>query len=337
MYGAEVAAYEVNQQGGFVVGDKKYLLEIVSYDDQMVAAKSVAGLKSLKDKYGIIVANNNLSGTIMALLEVNEETNVLVGGFARHPDAVKSGNKLFLRHQVSVTVDQGHFAKDAVEYYKPKKVAIISDVSDYGRQVSKAWLEILEESGVEVVAHEWFDQAKETDLRTQLTKIRAKKPDLVFVAAYDEGSAAARNQGWELGIRVPFAFTLGLQTKGFEMIGKERLEGCCRIMQHDMLTPKPRGVSNYNRVYKEIAPERGWPKEPGAYGGNVYEFIWTMIIAMEKSGSLDPHKIREAAPGVFPLPEEHYYIGVKGYQENGEGIMEKYFAVIRDGVLVPEK
>jgi branched-chain amino acid transport system substrate-binding protein len=332
--GAELAAWEVNRQGGFVVGDKKYRLEIVSYDDQMVAAKSVAGLRKLKDKHDIEIAVNNLSGTIMALLEVNEEMGVLLGGFFRHPDATEKGNELVLRHQVPMTEDNRMLAKRAVEHFEPESVAILAGVSDFGRQTAKVYTRVMEELDIEIAAQEWFDQSKETDLRTQLTKIKAADPDLVFVAAYDEGSAAARNQGLELGIDVPYVFTLGMQTKGFELVGEERLEGCARLMQHDMYNPTPRGVANYNRLYKMIAEEEGWPEEPGAYGGNVYEFVWTMILSMEQSGSTMAEKVRETAPDVFPLPEEHNYIGVIGYRENGSGIMDKKFGVFKDGRLV---
>jgi len=48
-----IAAKEINDEGGVVVAGKKYKVTIHSYDDEGVAAKAVAGMQRLKDKYGV--------------------------------------------------------------------------------------------------------------------------------------------------------------------------------------------------------------------------------------------------------------------------------------------
>ena len=84
--GAQVAAWTVNESGGIKIGDKTYNVEIVSYDDEMNPAKTVAGLNKLKDEYDVSVVVSHPSGTVMSLLEFNEELEVLITGFFQLPE-----------------------------------------------------------------------------------------------------------------------------------------------------------------------------------------------------------------------------------------------------------
>ncbi|MFC1908169.1 ABC transporter substrate-binding protein, partial [Chloroflexota bacterium] len=47
LYGCEIWVDEVNAVGGLQIGDDKYLIEIVSYDDEYMATKAVLGAKKL--------------------------------------------------------------------------------------------------------------------------------------------------------------------------------------------------------------------------------------------------------------------------------------------------
>ena len=59
-------------------------MTIQTYDDQGVAAKAVAGMQRLKDKYDVPVIIQNVSGSIMAMLERNEKMGILMIGFFKH-------------------------------------------------------------------------------------------------------------------------------------------------------------------------------------------------------------------------------------------------------------
>src|SRR5512136_1136457 len=78
LHGNLIAAKEINDEGGVVVAGKKYKVTIQSYDDEGVAAKAVAGMQRLKDKYEVPVINQNISGSLMAMLERNEKMGVLL-------------------------------------------------------------------------------------------------------------------------------------------------------------------------------------------------------------------------------------------------------------------
>ena len=136
---------------------KNYRVVIRSYDDEGVAAKAMAGMQRLKDKYGVAVVLQNLSGSLMAMLERNEKMGVLLMGFFKHPDATKRGNKLVLRHQQTINADAMDLARMATKILNAKTYAMISDTGDYGKASVKAYQAAFKELGIKEVANEWLD------------------------------------------------------------------------------------------------------------------------------------------------------------------------------------
>jgi hypothetical protein len=59
---------------------------------------------------------------------------------------------------------------------------------------------------------------------------------------------------------------------------------------------------------------------------------------MQKAGTTtDAFKIRQAVPLVVPLPEKYDSTGLKGFAEDGEGIMSAMIGRYQKGIVVPEK
>ena len=93
LHGAMIAAKEINDEGGVTVAGKKYKVVIQSYDDQGVAAKAVAGMERLKDKYNVPVIIQNISGSLMAMLERNEKMGILLIGFYQNSRGHQEGKQ----------------------------------------------------------------------------------------------------------------------------------------------------------------------------------------------------------------------------------------------------
>ena len=236
-----IAAKEINDEGGVTVAGKKYKIVIQSYDDQGVAAKAVAGMERLKDKYNVPVIIQNISGSVMAMLERNEKMGILLIGFFKIPEATKKGNKLVLRHQQTIDDDAMGLAKETVNILKAKTYAMISDTGDYGKTSVKAYQQAFEKLGIKLVANEWLDRRTQTDFRGQLTKIKAANPDVIMLSAYDEASAGVIKQAHELQIKMPFAVSTGFAATGEKITGPDLIEGYLRrIEYHQCHTPPPR-------------------------------------------------------------------------------------------------
>lgn len=331
LHGAQVAAREANEQGGIEIAGKFYNVEIVSYDDELTPAKSVTGLRKLKDDYDISVVVSHPSATIMSLLEINEELEVIVTGFYTHLEATKLGNKLVLRHTSPLSSQDVVLVKAAAEVWGVKTYAAIGDITDYGKSHIAAIENEFEKYDVKRVGLEWVDP-KETDFRTQLTKIKASNPEIIVVAGYDEVSTGTFIQSRELGITTPFFFTPGLSKLGIETIGLERLDGSGKVLVYSDLSPQPIGVKNYYDLFDKVSGDYGWKEPAAVYGAVGYENVWAILFAMQKAGTIsDPYAIRAAALEVLPLPEEKRSGGILSWDDTGEGVMELNAGLFENG------
>ncbi len=333
LHGAQVAAKQINDEGGLMVNGEKYEVKIRVYDDQASAAKAVAGMQLLKDKYDVPVIIMGLSGPTMACLEKNERLGILVIGFFKHPLATKQGNKLVLRHQQTAVDDAKAIADGAAKVLKAKTYALLSVSDEWGKASAEGYEDALEKLGVKQVASEWLDERTQTDFRGQLTKIKAADPDAIILTAHDEASAGAVIQAHELGIKTPFVLSPGFGDTAMKLAGNEKIEGYLKRIEFTSKTPWPPANARYRN---ELYPAMGFKEKAAAFGINAYSSIWIIAKAMEKAGTTtDALKIRQAVPSVVPLPEKYNTTGVSAFLEDGSGIVTGEMGVFRNGELVP--
>lgn len=335
LHGAQIAAKEINDEGGIAVGGKNFKVVIREYDDEAAAAKAVAGMQMLKDRYNVRVVLKGLSGPAMACLEKNERLGVIVMGFFKAPDATTRGNKLVLRHQQTADDDARDCARAAAKILKAKTYAMISDTSDWGKASARGYEDVFQKLGVKQVASEWFDERTQTDFRGQLTKIRAAKPDVIMLTGHDESSAGVVNQAHELGIKTPFVLTTGFGVTAEKLTGPKLIEGYLKRIEFTSKTPWPPANARYRT---NLFPAMGFKEPAAGFGLNAYASVHIIARAMQKAGTTtDALKIRQAVPSVVPLPEKYNTTGVTAFLENGEGVISGEMGVFRDGKLVPIK
>jgi branched-chain amino acid transport system substrate-binding protein len=333
MHGAMIAAKEINDTGGVVVAGKKYTVNIQTYDDEGVAAKAVAGMQRLKDKYDVSVIIQNLSTSILGMLERNEKMGILLIGFFKHPDATKKGNKLVLRQEQTIDADARELARETVKYLKVKTYAMISDSGDYGKTSAKAYQEAFEKLGVKMVASEWLDQRTQTDFRGQLTKIKASHPDVIMLSTYDEAGAGVIKQAHELQIKTPFAVSTGFQAMGEKLTGPDLIEGYLKPLLFYAQTPPPPAVARYKT---QLYPAMNYKEPVGNYGLACYAVVHEIVLAMQKAGTVsDALKIRQAAPTILPLNEKVDTYGLKAWREDGDGVLSNKVGKYQKGKLLP--
>jgi len=331
--GAEFAAEEINALGGITAAGKKYNLKIESYDDEATPAKAVAGLRQLKDRFDIPVVIANVSGSSMAITEINERLGILWCGFAVFPKITQRGNKLVLRYRGSLKYETELFAKGADEIIKAKTYAVLCDTGDYGRAQRENLMNAMEKRGIKHLGTEWFDMRKETDFRVQITKIKTLNPDTISIIAYDEASGQIVKQCRELGVTVPFIMTTGFQTKGREIAGAKNIEGCINVSGLSNMEPLPEALMNYRRNF-----EKKYGVKAGVYGENNYELVYSIARGMEKAGDVtDAYKIKEGMKAAVPVEKEHWAYGLRGWDDNGDGITLLILGRYKDGKLVDEE
>ena len=143
---------------------------------------------------------------------------ILFSGLASNPDIAKAGDYIF-RTQISdiqVGIDTGNTLwADGI-----RKLATITEATDYAEGVRRTSVAQFEERGGMVVAEERY-ASDVTDFRSQLSKLFEAEPDALHLAPQSEFSAGAIvKQARELGYDGPiYAETISVGTTALEIAG----------------------------------------------------------------------------------------------------------------------
>ena len=190
-----LAVEEINAAGG--INGRE--LEIVFEDSKCAAADSITAYNKLTDVDGVkIILGTTCSGAMLGAAPLAErEAVILLSASATSPDIANAGEYIFRTaiNDLQLGVDIGNTMwVDGV-----RKVATISESTDYAEGARRTSIARFEELGGEVVAAEAY--ATETiDFRSQITKLINEKPDAILLTAQGEISGGTiLKQARELG------------------------------------------------------------------------------------------------------------------------------------------
>lgn len=188
--GARQAADELNAAGG-VLGKK---VVIVERDDVGAPPKAIQNTNELVDnvKVNAMLGGVN-SGNMLAWLHLVQQKKIptispvatatdITGRYAKSPPNYVFRVSMRDRDQIAL------LAAYAARASKNGKVAIIADTTGYGQQGAKDAVEILALHKITPVANEKFGP-KDTDMSSQLNKIKSSGADTLIVYALADSNA----------------------------------------------------------------------------------------------------------------------------------------------------
>ena len=189
-HGFELAIEDINKAGGLL---GKKVIPVVR-DDTGTPPKSIQNMTELIDseKVAVVVGPTN-SGNALAWLHIPQQKKVpVIVPVATATDITKryqneAQNFIFRvsmvdREQVALLLAY------AVKSSKNKKIAFIADSTGFGTQGVKDATEVLALHGLNPVAVEKFGP-KDTDMTSQLAKIRDAGADTVLIYGLADGNA----------------------------------------------------------------------------------------------------------------------------------------------------
>ena len=300
--GVELAVRSVNEKGttgngpGILVGNQRYKLEVVSYDDSADPAKSVAGMRKLAEMYKVPVTLGPF-GTpqVWACQEVNIPLKVLFNGLSASDQSRKKGNPLYIQERVPALYYGDPMAQACIDKGY-KKAAVLTDINEAYQSWGKRFRQKFESLGGQVVSFESIDIKNTTDYHSIMTSMKTKNPDIIFISAYEEPTALATNHALDVGYKGKFLYTSEWGSKAEKIVGLDRVEGSMvQAMTHTFYRKYPnqdkRGFftafwKKYQETFKEDYAQ------PGV---SVYDPALMFFRAMEISGSVtDAYAIRAA-------------------------------------------
>ncbi|MDO8661548.1 MAG: penicillin-binding protein activator [Candidatus Woesearchaeota archaeon] len=178
--GIDLAVSELNIAGG--VQDRS--LEVVYEDDATDPKNGVSATHKLIEQDNVpVILGPWASGVALAVAPIAEQNKVILLAEAIAPAISNAGDYIF-RIQPSA-LDYTDKAADFLANKGFKTAGIIFINNDFGVGLKEAFGKSFVAQGKSIVATEAYDTGTQ-DFRTQLTKIKQKNPEVVFIAGYQE-------------------------------------------------------------------------------------------------------------------------------------------------------
>jgi branched-chain amino acid transport system substrate-binding protein len=325
--GYELCQQVVNAKGGVPVGGKKMTLEIQSQDDaskpdtagQVIDQYNGKGIRLILGPYG--------SATTEAAAAVIERNNQVMAEGAGADDkiftkgykrtfAVLSPAKAYVASMVQAINDLAD--------PKPKTIAFVAADDGFSKTAAAGGIARARELGFEVIAEEYVPNLT-TDVSSALTKIKAKNPDVILMSAHLPEGIALIKQAKELGVS-PKAFgeTVAPPTPDFVKTLAASAEG---VLASSQWTIKTAGSDKYFGTasdYAKTFAAKFDGRQPQYHGAEATAACLAMVLAVEKAGSTDPDKVRDALAAL----DTPSFFGPLKFTDKGQNLT-KQMAVIQ--------
>jgi branched-chain amino acid transport system substrate-binding protein len=285
--GMVFGASEINKKGG-VLGKK---LELLIEDDQSKPDVSAALARKLIDQGAVFILSVSLSPATQQQQTVTME--------AKMPQMTPMNSADYLTTQL----DNPYFWQTGplgstqiatllahAKAKNLKRVAIITDNSDLGQAIGKAFHGSIEKAGIQIVADEVVPLGA-TTATPQMQKIRGANPEAMFVAGVVTATNVLIFKAYrELGLKFPMHASYNLSVPIYMTAAKGLVNGITFVDAYDPDKPQ---VKAFEAAYRK---ETG--KEPVNLNGYGYDGIHLVAEAIKKAGSTDKEKIRQAMQSI---------------------------------------
>jgi branched-chain amino acid transport system substrate-binding protein len=311
---------EINAKGG-VDGRT---IELVHYDTGGKAKEAVNFVKRLikKDRVDVIVGGST-SGTSIAVMPIVEKDEVPFISLAGSIKIVDPVNKWVFK---TPHTDRMAAAKIFEDMKKQgiAKVALISGDGGFDKSGRAQCLALAPDYGIEIVADESYGN-KDTDMTTQLAKIRDTDAQAILNFGFGTGPAIVTKNVRQLGIELPLYQSHGVASKKYIELAGAAAEGvrlpAAALLVADKLSdadPQKAVLVAYKTKYEAAHGD------VSTFGGHAYDGLFMVVEAVQRAGGTDKAKVRDeiektkgfiGTGGVFTMsPEDHLGLGLDAFK-----------------------
>lgn len=287
--GVELAVEEINKAGG--INGKQ--IKLFSYDTASKPEEGKTAATKLATQDGVLVAMGAVASgiSLAAAPEFQRYSIPMVSPSSTNPTVTQQGNQIF-RICYLDDFQGGACAVFASKDLKAKKAAIIQNQDDaYSTGLSDFFEARFKALGGEVVAKESYRKGT-TDFNTQVTNIRGKGAEVVFIPAYYNDVALIAKQLRSQGVTVPLLGGDGWESDLLLPAADGTLEGCY-FGNHYSQEDKAENVQSFVKAYREK-----YGKAPSSLAALGYDVVYFVKAGIEKAGDLDRAKIRDALASI---------------------------------------
>jgi len=291
--GLRMAFDEINAAGG--INGKK--VKLITVDDQgknEEAASAVTRLITQDNVVAIIGEVASSRSKVAAAIAQKYQVPMLTHA-STNPDVTKVGDYIF--RICFIDPFQGLvMAKFANQNLKAKKAAILRDVkSDYSVGLADVFSSEFKKMGGDLVADLSF-QSGDIDFKAQLTQIRSKNPDVIFIPGYYTEVGLIAQQARQLGIKSPLLGGDGWDSSKLNEIGKDAVNGNY-YSNHYTTESTDTAVVDFIKKFKAKYNET-----PDAMAALSYDAAKILAAAIGRAKEVTPKGIRDELAKTTDFP-----------------------------------
>ena len=313
---SEVFAEEINKTGGVMVRscNKKLPIKFVIYDDQSVPSTAVSLFERMAtvDKVDFFVGPDwsSLGGPVPPIAEKNKIP--MVAANIATPAFYDRGLKYFwgTPYPVVPRWSERYFDMLSKMSPKPQTIYFVTQDNPVMKAITEFWSKKAEEQGIKVVALETFPTELK-DFTGLISKIRAAKPDVIYISSFDGASVPLVQQMRQLKVRAMDVHHAMLTGSLSRQVGKD-LDGMT-----GELSWYPGLKGSYAELVDTVLARSNIDMFDYIFTlGRLASYL-TMVQAIEKAGAVDREKVREALyKGTFKSPAGDITFDERGFAPN---------------------
>lgn len=282
--GLKLAVEELNNSGG-LLGKK---VKLITYDDQGKPSEAQTVVQRLiKNDNVVAVIGEVASSNSKAGAPICQQNKIpMITPASTNPEVTAIGDYIFrvcFIDPFQATV----VSKFILNTLKLKRVALLKDVKNaYSTGLADFFEKEFKNMGGEIIEVQSFS-AGDKDFKAQLTSIKAKNPEAIFIPAYYTDVNLISIQAREIGLTVPLIGSDGWESEKLtEGKAKDALEGCYFSTHVSTENPDPKiqeFITKYKAKYNSM---------PDAMAFLAYDAGLILFEAMKKAGTTEPEKVK---------------------------------------------
>ncbi|ACZ18871.1 ABC transporter substrate-binding protein [Thermanaerovibrio acidaminovorans] len=309
-----------HREAGTVLGKKVELVVVDNKSDKVEAANAVKRLVE-KEKVVAIIGTYG-SSLAMAGGEISEKAKIPAVGTSCTNPLVTQGKKYYFRTCFIDPYQGAGAAAFAMRDLKAKNAALLIDVAqDYSVGLASFFEKAFTKGGGKIVAKLSYNSGDQ-DFTAQLTEIKSKNPDVLFIPSYFAEGAIIMKQARDLGAKFHILGGDAMDNPDIVKIGGKAVEGFAYTT-----FPYDPTMKNMNPVAKKFTERwrKEFPgKEPNVNAALGYDTYMLIIDAIKRAGKAEPEAIRNA------LASTKGFLGVTGVTNiNATGDAEKPVGIMQ--------
>jgi len=310
--GAMIAVDDLNKEGNNTIA-------VMTEDNQLDPKLSIVGVRRVNMMKDVLMLGTTGSSVVLAMAPLVADLKIPVVNVGGTSPKIRGAAAGWMFSNTPSMDSEGKQAAIAtIRNLKAKTAAVLYVNNEYGLGGRQMFSKAFEKEGGKIVAAESHEIGS-TDFRTQWAKIKAAKPDVVYLADHDVEGGRALKQKSEMGITIQVIGSVSTSTPQMIKAAGSASEGYIGMMSNQdvlRMAKEPKIMAYEEKYIAKFG-------EPFQYQSvNAYDSVMMLAAAIE-SGATTRSAVRDylaskiknydGLGGVYSFDKDGQFDGKMGF------------------------